>query len=382
MYGVGDGNVDDIVKPMKKQKKAKEINKSTSKSVFIDDQAVRDSDEEGDDSSDEDESVGDANEYVEDGFVVRDYAKDGDDGIEDDDSANGSIGESKPVKRTLTRLKKGGGQSMLDQEDIDLIAENAGVDRGDGRGMDEDDDGNVIAPERVKVIRKKPKVFGDEDGAVSGGEEESDGEDEEGDVEYAFMAGERGEVREERGSSEGRGRERYAPLRGHYRGSGGGGGSGPSRDAMDEAVDIFGDGYDEYNDDVDDEEDDDMFADETTEHVTKADKDILAVRAQYEHSELVESFCADSDDVIRALDYPERLIQVAQSLTKGKLSIRVPSTENERGEEAYWIKNRLVADKVLEGLEYAEEEAITKSIEHVLKFYHVSKILYIYIYIS
>ena len=82
------------------------------KNIMIDDEAERGSDDEG---SDDELSDEEKNEYIMDGFVVPE-----EEGSDEDREDK----EDRPIrKRTYERLKRGGVQ-LVDQEDLDLIAEN------------------------------------------------------------------------------------------------------------------------------------------------------------------------------------------------------------------------------------------------------------------
>lgn len=313
-----------------------ESKKKRPRNMMIEDEAERGSD---DADSDEDSDEEDRNEYVEDGFVVRDEAPDSDDeGVEKDVAQ----------KKSYDRLKRGTMQ-MLDQEDLELIAENAGA--REPRVVDE------IVPERVKAPRKIS--FREEDGevAVEGDEEDEDDEDDfladDGEDDEPAMGGaQRGEA--------GGDAMRVRPPRREMRIERGAAAYGPSRDQIEEARDIFGDDYEDY-------EEEDLYDEDDELDPARQDdptRDMATLRSTYEHTELLESFCTDLDEAIRKLDYPERLIDVS----KGKASVRrSPSKADERDQEVCWITNRLLADTSL-GLSTAVEKDLSRSIKYILGF--------------
>ena len=132
---------------------------------------------------------------------------------------------------------------------------------------------------------------------------------------------------------------------------------GPSRDQLDEARDIFGDDYDEFEEELDEE------VDETDQEV-KEDADLNVIRAQYEHSELVESFVTENDELLRKVDHPERLIKIS----KRGLVARVKSSAEERQMESHWILMKLHSEGLIHS-EDANHPEVVRSIQSILKFF-------------
>jgi hypothetical protein len=123
---IGGGDDEEGEVPKKKARE-EDVPQKKRGNVFIDDQAERGSDDEDDEGDEDDESKEDRNEYVSDGFVVMDGAEGSDD---DDDEGGDGEGRGKqednPLKKKKIRERLGRrtGQ-ILDQDDLDLIEENA-----------------------------------------------------------------------------------------------------------------------------------------------------------------------------------------------------------------------------------------------------------------
>ena len=132
---------------------------------------------------------------------------------------------------------------------------------------------------------------------------------------------------------------------------------GPSRDQLDEARDIFGDDYDAFEEEEDEEVDE-------ADQEAKEDTDLNVIRAQYEHSELVESFVTENDEILRRVDHPERLIRIS----KRGLVTRMKSSEEERQMESHWILMRLHSDTLLHSEDIQNPEVV-RSIQSILKFF-------------
>jgi hypothetical protein len=200
---------------------------------------------------------------------------------------------------------------------------------------------NEIVPERIKS--KKISFRDDEDEDEEGGGKDVNGDEfgsEDGDDFIEDDLGEeRQTVRVIRRESRGRGALSF----------------GPSREQMDEAQEIFGEDYDEFEE-VDDESFDGDGLDDTRDG---GNGEMNAIRAQYEHTELVESFCTDADELLRKGDLPERFIE------QHKKTRRV--TADERAEEAAWVVYRLQTDRAVDVPSFALEE-VTSSIVYVLQF--------------
>ena len=88
----------------------------------------------------------------------------------------------------------------------------------------------------------------------------------------------------------------------------------------------------EASDGEEEEEDGDVEG-SSTDVATKESRRLQKLRARFERSTLVESFCTSHDDVLRVTDRPERLIDVMEG--------RVAPDADERVKEAEWISGKL-----------------------------------------
>ena len=359
----GEEDNDDVLMPKKKK----------ARSIFIQDEAERGSDDEEEDDSDDEEEEQDAekNEYVEDDFVV---------GGNEEDDEEGKKEEEKRRRKTYERLQRGSNM-LLDAEDLELIAENA------LQGQKPfNEERNEIDPERVRS-RSRKVVFNEDDeeeGGAGGGSgldgmtttgEGDDSEDSEGEE------GEEGgfeDAEERRGGRRKGGREMGAYSRGY--GGNMNVASGPSREQMMEAAGIFGDDYDDFDDEEDElahEAEDEEEKEEgyyrssrSGQDQTQGGRELSAIRAQYEHSELIESFCTEADEVLRKVDYPERMVKVVGN----KPVVRAKASEEERKEEAEWIAERLISEgKAGEGFGDELRPELLSSIVSVLGFIQVEE---------
>jgi transcriptional accessory protein Tex/SPT6 len=142
-------------------------------------------------------------------------------------------------------------------------------------------------------------------------------------------------------------------------------------------------GLDEAADEGEDEDDAPRRKKKVVDVDAAEAKLMTQVRARYNRSELVESFCTDRDDLIRKTDRPERFQDV--------LVGRVVPDDRERDEEADWMAHKLSEKIIAEtcampGLSYEEQsharsmdnqstlERILKGpIDAVLKFFQVER---------
>lgn len=194
-------------------------------------------------------------------------------------------------------------------------------------------------PERVRSSSRKVN-FNDEDGEPAQAEEEP--EDDDSDNMDDFIEGDEEEApRVSRRAVSRRSRDSY----------------GPSRDQLDEARDIFGDDYEEFEE-VEDEEL------EGDEGEAKEEAEVGAIRAQYEHSELVESFITENDEILRRTDHPERLIKIS----KHGLVTRIKTSDEDRLAESNWIMMRLLNDGILSADDVNNKE-VSQSIQSILNFF-------------
>ena len=283
-------------------------------SSFFEDQAEES--EDGDDNkSDDDDEEKDEDNYEADDFVVFD---------EEEEDSNKKARKERE-RKVLQRLKKKSkSHFQLDVEDYELIEDNRQVLHEDDDSEQED---NAIAPQEVQEIR--PERYDDYD---------SDDMDDfivEDDV---VGAPAQDTVR------------RSAPTRPR-------GVSGRTLEQIEEAINIFGEGYDED------------FAD-FMEEEEEAARSVPRSKPQFDHATLVEIFCTEYDDVLRATDLPERRIDVMPG--------RIPPQAAERAQEAVWISSKL-AQKIQssrqntgypDGVRELSEELVPSVID-VLRFMQV-----------
>ena len=296
-----DDDVDEV--PKKKMK----VNDVLS---YFENEAEESGDEEDMENEDQgEEEVNMKDDYVRDGFVV----DEDEDESNDDEQIN-----LKSTKKDFKRLTKKR-EFRLEEEDLDLIAENTVLTRQDSE----------IVPERVdrsKISSYPGSVMFDDDEEeravprIQEAEEEDDYdsddmddflEDDIGDDRRDDMDGDE-EIPERSSRKTSRKKSMF-----DY---------GPSRAQLDEAVDIFGDGFEDI---MDGNEEEDLYDEPGTAiDINKMN----SIRAQYERNVLVESFCTERDDYLRKTDRPERYLDVMVG--------RVTPDDIERSEEAEWIAKK------------------------------------------
>eukprot|EP01102_Stenamoeba_stenopodia_P004004 TRINITY_DN1413_c0_g2_i1.p1 TRINITY_DN1413_c0_g2~~TRINITY_DN1413_c0_g2_i1.p1 ORF type:complete len:1514 (+),score=393.97 TRINITY_DN1413_c0_g2_i1:378-4919(+) len=239
--------------------------------IQIDDEIVEDSSEEEDGE--------DLDRYEEDGFVV--------DTVEEDEEEPEEGGEGEENKRKKKKRKKKKIDQDLDEDDVELIEENLGLNR-------------------FKRLKKRVE---DEEDVV------------------ALGSGDEGEQRSRRRADDEddfivdapRGRVRYRePL------------SSVSTSMIEEAEEIF---------------DDSQYADfREYEEEEEAKPDALAIyKTQFEPSVLDEQYITEADRTIRDTDYPERVQLYFAGLGKDIATFKID--EAELMKEATWIFSKLFSAK-------------------------------------
>eukprot|EP01036_Dinobryon_divergens_P022269 gene22268-30511_t len=308
---------------------------------------------EDDDAEDEDED--ESNNYVADEFLV-------------DDLTGGDAPGLKVLKkakqktsRTFKKLKKKKDSIMLDEEDYNIVQENAAishrsvaVDDDNEDDFLEDEDKNDIDLTDGKSAPPRRRGYDDQDDDEMADfidDDEDGGEGEDG----LAPDGERGpakqRVKQPRKQQQRRlGQERDA---------------GPTYDQVQEAFDIFGQGFDEFDDeDLPPEDPLDELLDEDGEEQLEKDggeeedgedaevaqrrrraaalerRSVSKLKSKFEYSQLVSSFCTDKDEMLRQLDRPERLQQM---LPRSSAPDAV-----ERRREAAWLATLLASKMELD----------------------------------
>jgi transcription elongation factor SPT6 len=277
--------------------------------------AVDDEEEEDDDDEDVDEDG-----YEDDGFLVKEYDDDSREDLEDEQKS-----ESKRTKRHR-KLKRNTKTFVLDEDDQLLIQETLFSNQPKQQVQHSRDyENDEIEPNAVDD-ESDVDDFIEDDGFVVRSPQESSSKD------------------ARRGSTKRLVRSRR---------------EGPSYDQIQEARDIFGDGYDEIGDDNYQEGTGEY--DENGEYPNffeiqrKAIPDLRTMN--YEYIQLVQNFCLDEDEEIRANDIPER----CQILFRDR---KPPSLEDLKI-EAKWIVSILSEGGV-------DSFFLLSTIEAVLKFIVVS----------
>jgi transcription elongation factor SPT6 len=278
-------------------------------------------DDEEDDEEDEDEDG-----YEEDDFLVK----------EEDDASLGDLEvdqelDSKRAKRHK-KLKKNTKTFVLDEDDQLLIQETLNSNQPKQQVQNSGDYENAEIEPNAVDDESDVDDFIEDDGFIVRSPQES-----------SFKDARRGPTKKLMRSRR----------------------EGPSYDQIQEARDIFGDGYDEIGDDNYQEGEYDESGDFPSffEVQKKPVPDLRTMN--YEYIQLVQNFCLDEDEEIRANDLPERY----QLLFR----VRKPPSMEEIKTEAKWIVSILSEGG-------GDSFFLLSTIEAVLKFILVSISLSILIF--
>ena len=422
--GVFDDDSDDDEEQQEKQQQVKRPPKKKKKvdRSFFDDAAEESGEEGGDDDDDDDDDDEDNNDYVKDDFVVGEEdeevkKKKGDlddsDEDDDDDSDDGSPrrkGKLKKVSKMRDRLldddldlvREARGETVVDRQAERLAAEEAAARKEEIRARNADelqeglfrDSGDEGEPTEERTS-KKPKFR----------RPQGDLYDEEGlDDFIEDDIGDQGDIMrsDRRDYEDGDNRVSEAQLH--------------------EASEIFGTDYLEFMGGAQDEEeeelmgkreginygyeeseedeisdDDDIFGDDEggegsaqkaeaiklrreqkrlekaerrqKQQQERAKKRKEALRRVFEPVQLVENFCTDRDDEIRATDVPERLFDDMEHLANPNApKTDDPITDEERA-HAMWMVNRIPDIKAeYNSAEPYVQETIIDSIVYAFRF--------------
>lgn len=333
------------------------------------------SDGEADSSEEDEEDDPEEAKRIAEGFIVED------EGDDDDESSNeDSQRRKRRARRKKRRQLEEAENEQLDEDDLDLVAENTGRKRKDRRlkrfrrasvsppataapamekprdleHMFDDDDDEPIAPRRL--TRDDEFDEDDEDDLPSAGhalrtaaehkssrdvdplnyEDEMEDfidDDEESDMDEDLSEGEREERREERR------RQRKAELQERRAKSGGGfdpGRAGIDAEAWAELNDVFGDGSDyAFALKLDDEDDDEDVEQDVTEEKRKR----AEIKDIFEPAAIQARMMTDEDDRIKRADFPERF----QTLLPGDEGLQLLErvlTAEELDECTRWVSRR------------------------------------------
>ena len=307
---------------------------------------------EDDDGEDEDEEQ--SNNYVADDFLVDDLT-----GGESTGSILQRKSRQKPA-RTFKKLKKKKDSIVLDEEDYNIVQENAALSnrKTAESAVDEDmqDDGENNDLDLYDEKPAPPRRRGYEDQDDDEMDDFIDDDEEEGDDGEDGLAPD--------GEQRGRAKPRAKQPRGQQqRRPGRERDAGPTYDQIQEAFDIFGQGFDDFEDEDaapepaeeqgegegeeelgrgDGEEDggDAQAAQRRRRAAAAEQRSVNKLKSKFEYSQLVSSFCTDKDEVLRQLDRPERLQQLLPRTT-------APDAV-ERKREAAWLASLLAAKMELD----------------------------------
>ena len=300
----------------------------------------------------------DDNQYdMGDGFMVGDNEEDGDDG-----------GQKRKKSRTKVerkRLRKNIDKVVLDEDDLAIMEENKQDDEagqedavadGEADGGSEGGD-DFISPDTQQVgVNQADDELDDfiiDEGSDNGMEEGAAGE------------GERVEEGATAAAQVPTGGRRQASQ--HFS-------IGPTQDEVQESMDIFG--IEDLNDldldeldyrDDDEGEEGGRDATTTAERGTAADasnKGFDPARQKIERQTLIDNFYTEQDEIIRAVDYPERLHQIIDG--------RSTPDDQERARQAVWMSHKLCDAMITEaskkgGAYIPTADTLRQSLEEPIK---------------
>eukprot|EP00968_Pinguiococcus_pyrenoidosus_P005511 scaffold358_cov256-Pinguiococcus_pyrenoidosus.AAC.22 len=300
-------------------------------SRFIDNEA-EDEDDDSDAGEESDEDEEGENEYKKDGFVVGSDVEDED----DDDRRDGdSDSDSELERRRFDRLKRKRRSAAVDEDDLELLEENAekGPLSKRHRGEEADDSAPRPSIRAGNIDDLGDKIFDGDDNESPSKADRPMREAVDYDSEDDFIV----DDYDDEGGQPDR-PQRKRPRRPALRL---GGEEGPTQEQLNEAEDVFGgilgdefltgyDGEGVLNPEDDEGEDGPAMVKEGR----RAKRDL---RKNYEPSQLAEHFLLEKDDELREKDVPERL----QSRLEGRGEIMAVDRNHERRQEAEWILEQL-----------------------------------------